>query len=280
MDELIDRGVLEARETEESPSGIGDAVLAMQVPVRSMRWKRMVMPVGAGAAVLVAGAFIVMGTVSSSNAYASALQEVASNARRQQTMHEVSYVYDKSNNVGMTMEYWVGHGTVAYRQYDAKGKLFVARVNDGKTTWHYVSGDPETGREPWASFEADSTKDTTIYSAFEILNGKYAKSHKVEKTSGVRFEGGLCDVYSISGGVYRYWIDPKSHLPLKMEISSAEGGLWKKVVYDYPKSFPAGTFTPYQEPGVTYRDYTEERKKLRQQYGDPGQVQRAASGGN
>lgn len=262
MDELIDQELQALRRPVESKRGLGDAVLAMRSPIRS-KWLLLKWPVRIGSAAALAGAVVLGGSLVTANAYAGELRAIEAAEQQQKTRHQKSYLFNKTTKPVLIMEFWNDHEKEAYRQFSADGKLEIARVFDGQRKYHYVAPDSVTGRGQWASVEDARYPDFGIETINSILSGRLARDNKIEKKTGVKFDGRVCDYYSIAKGYYRIWVEPATKLPLKREIYDKGVTLWKRDIYQYPASFPAAVFKPFKTEGVKYTETKSKREGSR-----------------
>lgn len=250
MDEMIDEELQALRAPVPSKRGMGDAILAMQAPARrrfALRW-----PIGIGSAVAGIGAFIVITSLSTGRAYAGELRAIGIAQEQQKTKHQKSIIFGIDDKPGLVMEFWRDGSKEAFRQYDQQGRIYIARVFDGKLKYHYESYNPSTGKE-YASVEEDTKPDFGIATLSSILSGRMARESKVVKKTGVKLGGRVCDFYSLDNGHYRYWVDPKTKLPIQREIYGEGESIWKRDTYDYPSTFSPATFTPFKLGKVEYK---------------------------
>lgn len=247
---MIDEELRALRTPVSSKRRMGDAILAMQMPAKkrfALRW-----PIGIGSAVVGIGAFIIITSLSTRSAYAGELRAIGLAQLQQKTRHQKSIIFNIANKPGLVMEFWRDGPREAYRQYDQQGRPWIVRVFDGKRKYHYESYNPSTGKE-YASVEEDTEPDFGIENLNSILNGRMARDSKVIKKTGVKLGGLVCDYYSLDNGHYRYWVDPKTKLPVQREIYGEGESIWKRDTYDYPATFPADTFTPYKFGKIEYK---------------------------
>jgi hypothetical protein len=275
-DELIDSELQALRMPVHSPS-VGDAIRSMQAePSRKgrpvLKWS-----LGFGSIAFVAGAVILFGSLTTTNAYAGELLKIAAAQDGQKLVYEKSYLYGENGRPALVMEIWTDHNRETYRQHDGNGRLEVAIVSDGKRSFHYFAGARDGSMNPFAGIDDDRSDHFGILSIDSLLQGDFFKKHKIEKKTGVKLNGHICDYYSFANGYYRVWADSVTKLPLQRDIYDKGVSLWKRSVYEYPSAFAESVFRPYKADQIHYFDFMAARKQLRQKLSGPGQSQRVGN---
>lgn len=253
MDEMIAREVQELRNPVSS-GRMDQAIRIMQSPPATKATSVQRWPLAVGFATAAIVAAIVVSPLGSTNAYASELKAVGQAQSNQKVVYQKSLLFGGYKKPMMIMEFWTDHEKQTYRQTSGEGKLQVVIVSDGQKSYTYVAANPKSGMPESATVREDNSPHFSLDSMDSLLASKLFRQNRVQKKSCVNLNGRLYDLYSVGKSEsHRYWIDPKTKLPMQREIDDAEGSIWKRDFYQYPGKFSESTFKPYMVPGLKYK---------------------------
>ena len=277
-DDIFDRELQALRTPVESILGVGDAIRTMQQSPKSPSKLQLKWPIGIGSVAVAAGAFLLVGSLTTGKAYAKELHEISAAQLEQKTMIEKAYNFVGHATPDWVTEQYVDHNREAYYQIRGGG-LEAVNISDGVRKYSYGrgssgNGSPGLAFKAFAQIDEDKSEHWTIETVDATLNSEFFRTRKIEKKAGVILNGRTCDYYSLANGYYRFWVDPVTKLPIQREIYSKGVTLWERDTYEYPATMPEDKFVAPTFPGVTTFDYIAARKKLVDQFGLTGQVQK------
>lgn len=276
-DDLINHELNGLRKMVQSEDGMSRAMQAMRQPAETKRPMTLVWPLGLTSAAAGVVALAVIGSGSSSQAFASDFRAITKAQQEQKTMHEKSWMFHNGTTVERSTELWIDHAKEAFLEHTSDGSLVSASISDGIQNYRYYAGDPSHDIAPGASIDQDWNSHFDIETIQTYLTDDFFKKHSIEKQTDVLLDGRPCDYYSFAKGYYRLWVDPKTKLPVQREVYDRGVTLVERDTYEYPTQVADSTFRPIEVPGVQTCNYAEKRKELCQKLALAGMSEKVGS---